>query len=81
MFSLNLDADGRVLSATLEKFCPSGVLVESLPDGNLYEYLYADGAFVHSPLPSTNGVTQPQSLESRVENLEQTVDTMLGAET
>ena len=81
MFSLNLDADGRVLSATLEKFCPSGVLVESLPDGDLYEYLYADGAFVHSPLAPTNSAAQPQSLESRVENLEHTIDTMLGVET
>ena len=81
MFSLNLDADGRVLSATLEKFYPAGVLVEALPDGNLYEYLYTDGAFVHSPLPSIDGAAQPQSLESRVDNLEQTVDTMLGVET
>lgn len=51
MFSLNLDKDGRILSATFQKFAPAdSVLVNAIPDGNIYEYRYVDGEFVHDPL-------------------------------
>ena len=51
-YALNLGADGRVLSATYPKYAPAdAVQVEGLPEGNLYEYVYREGAFVHEPLP------------------------------
>ena len=38
-YALNLAEDGRVLSATFEKYAPDGsVLVDELPDGNLSDY-------------------------------------------
>lgn len=51
-YALNLGADGRVLSATYEKYAPAdAVLVDALPEGNLPDYVYRDGAFAHEPLP------------------------------
>ena len=29
---------------------PGSVKVETLPDGNLYDYLYINGEFVYSPI-------------------------------
>lgn len=51
-YALNLDTDGRVLSATYPKYAPAdAVQVDRLPDGNLYDYRYIDGDFVYDPLP------------------------------
>ncbi|MEG2037156.1 MAG: hypothetical protein RRZ93_04130 [Ruthenibacterium sp.] len=51
-YALNLDADGRILSATYAQYAPpDAVQVDALPDGNLTDYRYADGAFVLDPLP------------------------------
>ena len=51
-YALNLGADGRVLSATYEKYAPAdAVRVEALPEGNLPDYIWRDGAFVYEPLP------------------------------
>ena len=51
-YALNIAEDSRILSATFEKYAPVGaVLVDSLPDGNIVDYLYQNGEFVYSPLP------------------------------
>ena len=54
MCYLNLDKEtNRVLSASLlfnGTSMPGSVEVESLPDGNLYDYLYVNGEFVYSPI-------------------------------
>ena len=54
MFYLNLDKKtNRVLSASLlfnGASMPGSVKVETLPDGNLYDYLYVNGEFVYSPI-------------------------------
>lgn len=54
MYALNLNTDNRILSAWV--VLPDGnydgmPLVDTLPDGNVYEYLYVNGAYVHDPLP------------------------------
>lgn len=52
MYYLNLDKEtNRVLSASLlfnGTSMPGSTAVESLPDGNLYDYLYVNGEFVYS---------------------------------
>lgn len=53
-YALNLANDGRVLSAC--DILPSGIydgmpLVDTLPEGNIYEYRYIDDAYIHDPLP------------------------------
>ena len=51
-YALNLADNGRILSATYAEFAPSdAVLVDELPDGNVYEYRYVNGEFIHDPLP------------------------------
>lgn len=51
-YALNLAEDGRVLSATAPKYAPAdAVQVEELPEGNLADYIYREGAFVYEPKP------------------------------
>lgn len=50
-YALNLSEDKRILSATYEKYAaPEMPLVDVLPEGDIYEYLYIDGKFVHDPI-------------------------------
>ena len=52
-YALNLASDGRVLSATYEKYAPANaVLTNELPEGDISEYRYADGEYIHDPLPA-----------------------------
>lgn len=65
-YALNLDADGRILSATYETYAaPSMPLVEALPDGDITDYKYIDGSYVYDPLPEP----QPQPAEPTAEEL------------
>lgn len=54
MYYLNLDKKtNRVLSASLlfnGTFMPGSTEVDTLPDGNLYDYLYVNGEFIYSRL-------------------------------
>ena len=52
-YALNLAEDGRVLSATFEKYAGAGaVLTDTLPEGSIENYRYQDGEFVYAPLPA-----------------------------
>lgn len=52
IYALNLAEDGRILSATFPEYAPDdAVTVEALPDGDVSDYLYVNGEFVHDPLP------------------------------
>lgn len=51
-YALNLDEDGRILSATYESYAVAGMpIVDTLPDGDITDYKYIDGSYVHNPLP------------------------------
>lgn len=64
MRALNLEKEtGRILSAW--KVLPDGnydgmPIVEELPDGDITEYLYIDGQYIHDPLPEPE---QPEPVE------------------
>ena len=63
-YALNLAEDGRILSATYEQFAWDGaVIVDSLPDGDIYEYRYVAGEFVHDPLPVVEVIAEPTTEE------------------
>ena len=67
-YALNLAEDGRVLSATFEKYAPpDAVLVDELPEGNLADYRWQDGAFVYDPLPEPAPAPEEPSQLDRVE--------------
>ena len=60
-YALNLAEDNRILSATYEKYAhKNAILVTSLPDGNLADYLYVDGEYVHDPLPKPDYAVQEE---------------------
>lgn len=52
MYSLNLDKDGRILSACV---CLDGFeyenIVDELPDSDITYYKYINGEYVYDPLP------------------------------
>lgn len=52
MYSLNLDKDGRILSACI---CLEGFeytnIVDALPEGDISNYKYIGGEYVYDPLP------------------------------
>ncbi len=60
MYALNLSEDGRILSATYSKYASAdAVIVEALPEGNLYEYRYVNGEFIHDPIPTEEPEVEP----------------------
>lgn len=82
MYALNLADDGRVLSATLPEYAPEdAVTVETLPEGDVYEYRYVDGEFIHDPLPEPEPTpttpTQLDRVEAQVMYTALMTDTLL----
>ena len=52
-YALNIADNGRILSATFERFAADGnAIVDALPEGDISEYRYENGEFVHEPLPA-----------------------------
>ena len=56
-YALNLSAEGRILSATFQKYAAEGMpLVDTLPEGDIYEYIYKNGEYIHEPIPKPEKV-------------------------
>ena len=71
MYALKLGEDGRILSATYEQYAAEDMpLVDALPDGDVYEYRYVAGEFVHDPLP------KPEKVET--ETTDDVLNALLG---
>ena len=72
MYSLNLDKDGRILSACI---CLEGFeyenIVDTLPDGSISDYKYINGEYVYDPLPEP----EPQPEEPTTNDI---LDALLG---
>ena len=52
MYALNLAEYNRILSATFEEYATADMpKVDTLPDGDITDYLYVDGQYVYEPLP------------------------------
>lgn len=73
-YALNLSADGRILSATFSQYAPpDAVKVDELPEGNIAEYRYENGEFVHDQL------TEPEQPEPEAEaTTEELLNILLG---
>lgn len=67
MYALNLDKEtSRILSACV--VLPNGhyetmVIVDTLPDGDVYDYRYVDGDYVYDPLPEAVTDREPTANE------------------
>lgn len=72
MFTLNVDrASHRILSAGIIANSPAGaLLVDTLPDGDITDYLFIDGEYFFDPLPDPEQPAPTPSLASRVETVE-----------
>ena len=72
MYALNLDKDGRILSACI---CLEGFeytnIVDALPDGDISDYKYIGGEYVYDPLPEP----EPQTEEPTTDDV---LDALLG---
>ncbi len=52
-YALNLDEDGRILSATYESYAVPGMpIVDTLPDNDITDYKYINSEYVYDPLPA-----------------------------
>ena len=66
MYALNLNKENRILSACV--VLPNGdytgyEIVDRLPDGDITDYLYVNGEYLHSPLPVEPVIEQPTQLD------------------
>lgn len=78
-YALNLAEDGRVLSITLAEFgTAESEKVDEFPDGNVAEYRYVGGEFVHDPLPK---LELPRSDSERLSDLEEALAMLLNGVT
>jgi len=73
-YALNLAEDGRILSAAV--VLPNGKydgmpIVDSFPGGDLYEYRYVEGEYIHDPLPAPEQPEAQPTQEERITALEQ----------
>lgn len=67
-YALNLAEDGRILSATYEEYASvDAVLVDVLPEGNIADYKYINGEYVHEPKPEPE---QPEIQPSQLDIIE-----------
>lgn len=67
-YALNLAEDGRILSATFEEYAPAdAVLVDKLPEGNIYDFRYVNGVFVEEAIVTY----QKEFAERRIQELKQ----------
>lgn len=73
MYSLNLAEDNRILSACvcLDGF-EYGNKVGTLPDGDITDYKYINGEFIHDPLPVP--VPEPAEPTAEEEALSMVID-------
>lgn len=80
-YALNLADDGRILSATYEKYAPIGaVIVDELPSGNVVDYRYVNGQYVYEPIPVIETVepaTKLDLIEAQVTYTAMMTDTLL----
>lgn len=81
MYSLNLNTDKRILSTCV---CLDGFeyenIVDKLPEGDVTEYKYVDGEYVHDPLPVEELIEKPSQLdilEAQVTYTAMMTDTLL----
>ena len=72
MYALNLDKDGRILSACI---CLEGFeytnIVDALPEGDISNYKYIGGEYVYDPLPEP----EPEPKEPTTDDV---LDALLG---
>ena len=79
-YALNLEEDGRVLSAALtDHIVPGAPVVDELPEGDISDYRYVNDEFIFDPVHRPEIVEAPTT-EERLSALESAMLEMLGVE-
>jgi len=63
MHALSLAEDGRILSATKPEYAPQDVVVDTLPEGDIFNYKYIDGEYIYDPIPTEAEEETPSQLD------------------
>lgn len=81
IYALNLNSDNRILSACVvlgwqeESEIPESYngmpVVETLPDGDVTDYRYIDGEYIHAPKPIPPAPDPTPTQEERIRQLEE----------
>lgn len=63
-YAIQIDSTGRIEHSTFSKHVTHAnadryILVDTIPKGNLPDYLYVDGKYVYDPLPRPEPVEPP----------------------
>ena len=81
-YALNVNESGRILSATFEKYATKNMpLVDALPEGDISDYIYKGGEYIHNPIPKTEQPEKPVDLNERVAALEEALEMILSGVT
>lgn len=81
-YALNLAEDGRILSACYEQHAPDNApMVEELPEGDITDYRFTDGAYVYDPIPAEEPAEPKASNEERIAELEEALAMLLSGVT
>lgn len=83
MIALNLSSENRILSAC--KVLPKGIytnmpIIETLPEGNIYDYQYINNEFIYNPLPKEEikeAPSQNDLIEAQITYTAMMTDTLL----
>ena len=76
-YALNIDTDGRIYSATYEKYAVEGMpIVDMLPDGDITDYQYINNKYIYNPLPKEEEEEIPTNSE-RITALEEALTALL----
>ena len=75
IYALNIADDGRILSVTFDRFAPpEQPRVDTLPDGDITEYRYVDGEYIHDPMTKQE---EKPTTDERIYALETTMDDII----
>lgn len=82
MYALNIDnKTGRILSATYPQYAHTdAIIVSSLPEGNIADYLCQNGEYIYDPIPVVESEEKPSQLdiiEAQVTYTAMMTDTLL----
>lgn len=82
MYALNIDKEtNRILSACVvfENSNYEGMpIVDTLPNGDITDYLYIGGEYIYSPLPKPEPVEETVTEADRLEALEMAIAELAG---
>lgn len=66
-YALNLATDKRILSVTYEKYANENmVIVDTIPNGDVADYLYIDGAYIYDPLSMSEPILKIEPEETTI---------------